>query len=132
MIFFTCEALYLHILSIIFLFFSFEDICRTDGTKRQLFIGTDVSIFTFNSSTLLEPIFKCHVELEVQNSNYGFSVFIGTRRNKRKYFIHFENIFFKVFTMVPFYLVQFTMAPFYLVQFTIVPFYLAQFTIVPF
>ncbi|XP_023332858.1 uncharacterized protein LOC111704755 [Eurytemora carolleeae] len=66
--------------------YSFEDICRTDGTKRQLFIGTDVSIFTFNSSTLLEPIFKCHVELEVQNSNYGFSVFIGQEKQAKFFY----------------------------------------------
>ena len=64
------------------MYFSLEDICPEDGTKRQLFIDTDVSIFKFNSSFVPDTVFKCHVELEVKNSNYGFSVFIGTVNNR--------------------------------------------------
>ena len=70
------------------MYFSLEDICPEDGTKRQLFIDTDVSIFKFNSSFVPDTVFKCHVELEVKNSNYGFSVFIGTVNNRIEIEMH--------------------------------------------
>lgn len=53
-----------------------EELCPKDGSKVQLFMNTEVNVFKFNSSLVAEPLFRCHLELEVRNSNYGFSVFI--------------------------------------------------------
>ncbi len=56
-----------------------EQLCPKDGSKVQLFMNTEVNVFKFNSSLVAEPLFRCHLELEVRNSNYGFSIFIGRR-----------------------------------------------------
>ena len=57
-----------------------EDLCSPDGTKVRTSLGTEVNVFTFNSSWPgLEPsrrTLSCHLELYLPSSLYGFSVFI--------------------------------------------------------
>ena len=56
------------------------------GEKQSLFLNTDLSVFTFNSTDVVKSTFLCHLELEVKNSNYGFSVFIG------KLYFHHKSV----------------------------------------
>lgn len=56
-----------------------EKMCSANGSKVRSNIGTEVNVFTFNSSTLpgLAPsVFSCHLELVLPSTLYGFSVFI--------------------------------------------------------
>ena len=53
-----------------------ENICGSTGSKIKLAIGTEVHIFSFNSSTSERNSLKCHLELSVPSSLYGFVVFI--------------------------------------------------------
>jgi len=57
-----------------------EKMCSANGSKVRSNIGTEVNVFTFNSSLLhssLTPsVFSCHLELVLPSSLYGFSVFI--------------------------------------------------------
>ena len=59
-----------------FLFYSrLDDICGKTGSKVRLSIGSEVHIFSFNSSSGQESL-RCHLELSVPSSLYGFAVFI--------------------------------------------------------
>ena len=56
--------------------FSMESTCGSTGSKVRLAIGTEVHIFNFNSSTSERNNLKCHLELSVPSSLFGFVVFI--------------------------------------------------------
>jgi len=60
-----------------------EKMCSANGSKVRSNIGTEVNVFTFNSSSLghsttvsQASVFSCHLELVLPSSLYGFSVFI--------------------------------------------------------
>ena len=77
-----------------------EKLCSANGSKVRSSIGTEVNVFTFNSSTAglssrlvftfnftftlilfyfhfhYRSVFSCHLELFLPSSLYGFSIFI--------------------------------------------------------
>jgi len=58
-----------------------EKLCSANGSKVRTPLGTEVNVFTFNSSfpglvPLGRSSFSCHLELVLPSSLYGFSVFI--------------------------------------------------------
>ena len=70
-----------------------EKLCSANGSKVRSSIGTEVNVFTFNSSTAglssrlvitfsftftfhCRSVFSCHLELFLPSSLYGFSIFI--------------------------------------------------------
>merc|ERR1719348_996323 len=56
-----------------------EKLCSANGSKVRSSIGTEVNVFTFNSSTAglsSRSVFSCHLELFLPSSLYGFSIFI--------------------------------------------------------
>jgi len=54
-----------------------DRVCSANGSKTRLNVKHEVvSVFTFNSSFVLADSFKCHLELYLPSSSYGFSVFI--------------------------------------------------------
>jgi len=56
-----------------------EKLCSANGSKVRSSIGTEVNVFTFNSSTAglsTRSVFSCHLELFLPSSLYGFSIFI--------------------------------------------------------
>jgi hypothetical protein len=63
-----------------FTYFRLEKLCSANGSKVRSSLGTEVNVFTFNSSSGLLPggraVFSCHLELFLPSSLYGFSVFI--------------------------------------------------------
>ena len=64
-------------------FFRLDRMCNSNGSKTRINVKQEVvSVFSFNSS-LLTPgpgpggaEFRCHLELYLPSSSYGFSVFI--------------------------------------------------------
>ena len=61
---------------IAFIFFILENICESFCSKVRSAIETEVPIFNFNLSTSERETLKCHLELSVPSSLYGFVVFI--------------------------------------------------------
>jgi len=54
-----------------------DRVCSGNGSKTRLNVKHEVvSVFTFNSSLSTGNFFKCHLELYLPSSSYGFSVFI--------------------------------------------------------
>eukprot|EP00092_Neocalanus_flemingeri_P006749 GFUD01007291.1.p1 GENE.GFUD01007291.1~~GFUD01007291.1.p1 ORF type:complete len:346 (+),score=62.36 GFUD01007291.1:348-1385(+) len=54
-----------------------DRVCSANGSKTRLNVKHEVvSVFTFNSSFVSGNSFKCHLELYLPSSSYGFSVFI--------------------------------------------------------
>lgn len=57
-----------------------EKLCSANGSKVRSSIGTEVNVFTFNSSSAnlgsSRTVFSCHLELFLPSSLYGFSIFI--------------------------------------------------------
>jgi len=54
-----------------------DKVCSSNGSKTRLNMKQEVvSVFTFNSSFVQGNSFKCHLELYLPSSSYGFSVFI--------------------------------------------------------
>merc|ERR1719264_1900930 len=56
-----------------------EKLCSANGSKVRSSIGTEVNVFSFNSSTAglsSRSVFSCHLELFLPSSLYGFSIFI--------------------------------------------------------
>ena len=57
--------------------FRLDRVCSGNGSKTRLNVKHEVvSVFTFNSSLSTGNFFKCHLELYLPSSSYGFSVFI--------------------------------------------------------
>ena len=57
--------------------FRLDKVCSSNGSKTRLNMKQEVvSVFTFNSSFVQGNSFKCHLELYLPSSSYGFSVFI--------------------------------------------------------
>ena len=58
--------------------------CSAKGNKVRSSVGTDVNVFTFNSSDVRtakwgkgqKSVLRCHLELVLPSYHYGFSVFI--------------------------------------------------------
>ena len=50
-----------------------EKLCGSTMTKRSLYLNNQPSIFTFNSTS--DKRLKCHVELHLFATDFGFSVF---------------------------------------------------------
>ena len=59
-------------------YFRLDKICNVHEKKTRINVKQEVvSVFTFNSSLLEDDNkFKCHLELYLPSSSYGFSVFI--------------------------------------------------------
>ena len=55
-----------------------DKVCSANGSKTRLNVKHEVvSLFTFNSSLAASSAgFKCHLELYLPSTSYGFSVFI--------------------------------------------------------
>lgn len=53
-----------------------DKICPPNGGKHHVSLDTGVSVFTFTSLLMDTDVFKCHLELGVTSSSYGFSIFI--------------------------------------------------------
>merc|ERR1719278_1647303 len=57
-----------------------QSVCPASGSKVRSSIGTEVNVFTFNSSSAnlgsSRTVFSCHLELFLPSSLYGFSIFI--------------------------------------------------------
>ena len=53
-------------------------LCTSKQRKAKSKINSEVNVFTFNSSQILESgkVFLCHLELLLPSQDYGFSVFI--------------------------------------------------------
>ena len=66
--------------SMFMFFFRLDKACNANGSKTRINVKQEVvSVFTFNSSLLSGSggrEFKCHLELYLPSSSYGFSVFI--------------------------------------------------------
>ena len=70
-----------HLFFYFFTFFRLDKICNANGSKTRINVKQEVvSVFTFNSSLVSGSPgvqeFKCHLELYLPSSSYGFSVFI--------------------------------------------------------
>jgi hypothetical protein len=57
--------------------FRLDKVCAGNGSKTRLNKKHEVvTVFTFNSSFTSGNSLKCHLELYIPSSSYGFSVFI--------------------------------------------------------
>lgn len=57
-------------------FHRLDEVCHDTGRKVRMALGDSVHVFTYNSSFSQQKSVKCHLELAVINSLWGFSVYI--------------------------------------------------------
>ena len=53
-----------------------DKLCAQSGRKVRLALGDAVHVYTYNSTISQAKHIKCHLELAVTNSLWGFSVYI--------------------------------------------------------